>query len=123
MIGNAVIYEIFAKEDMFMSTLPIMSCERVPIEMKGFSGTVTDALSKTSNKVVNVSTEVVQKGITNILKSMSELLNNTEFENDKYEIEEMKINLNVGANGEVSIMSLSGEASLTSSISITIKKR
>lgn len=106
-----------------MSTLPVLSCEHAPIEMRGFSGPVTDALVNASNKVVNVNTEVVQRGITNILRSMSELLNNTEFENDKYEIEEMKINLNVGANGEVSIMSLSGEASLTSGISITIKKR
>lgn len=106
-----------------MSTLPILFCESAPIEMRGFSGPVPNALIKTTNRVINVNTEVVQSGITNILKSMSELLNSTTFENDKYEIEEMKINLNVGANGEVSIMSLSGETSLTSSISITIKRR
>lgn len=106
-----------------MSILPILINKNLSVEVKGFNGELPDIMSSTGTKIVNVSTDIVKTGIANIVNSMSDLLDNVNFNNEKYEVEELKVNLNVGAKGEVSIMALTGDANVTSSITITIKKR
>lgn len=89
----------------------------------GFNGDISDSISGTSSKIVEVSADAVKAGIERILMSMSELVERLKFSNSDYQIEELKINLNVGANGEVSILSITGDANISSSITVTIKKK
>ena len=106
-----------------MSTLSILVESCPEIEIKGFNGGASDAVTKVGSKIVEVDTDIVKAGISRILTSLSDIIKDFKFSDSDYQVEELKINLNVGANGEVSILSMTGNANVSSSITVTIKKK
>ena len=105
---------------MDKNVLPILVSEN--FEVKGMTD-ISNIISSGTTKVVNVQTDAVKNGLLNILSSMSEVLDEAHFSNDIYEVDELEINLNIGLNGEVSIISVSENTNVSSGIKIKIQRK
>ncbi len=105
---------------MNKNVLPILVSEN--FEVRGMTD-ISNIISHGATKIVNVQTDVVKKGLLNVLSSMSEVLDETHFTNDVYEIDELEINLNIGSNGEISIISVSENTNFSSSIKVKIQRK
>ena len=66
--------------------------------------------------------QAIDENIKNVLRSLTKVFE--DIENDKYFIDEIEVTLNVGAQGEVSILStVSGSVNLNSGIKVLIKRK
>ena len=105
--------------------LPILVVDETNPQIKGLSDSQLAHLAKkNSMKVVNASTEIIEHNLKHVINESLSLLNSVNSGESNYEVDELEINLSIGTNGEVSILStISGSANVASSMKLVIKRK
>lgn len=110
---------------MSSSGLPILIIEKNETEFRGLSsGGLPELVNTGSTTVVQASTDIVKKNLRHVIDESMKLLDSVQDTDSNYEVDELELNLGIGAEGEVSILSaVTGSASITTSMKLVIRKK
>ncbi len=76
-----------------------------------------------TNKHIDIPQDILYKNIEDVLKKVTKIFEQPSIEKSKFEIDEIELSLNIGADGKVSIIAIEGNASMNTSIKIKLKRK
>lgn len=76
-----------------------------------------------ATKYVDIPEDVLLKNIDDALEKVTKVFEKVSNATSKFEIDEIELGLNIGADGKVSVVALEGTASLNTSIKVKLKRK
>ena len=75
------------------------------------------------NKHVDIPEDVLYKNMEDVFDKVSKIFEQPAMQKSNFEIDEIELGLNIGADGKVSIVALEANASMNTSIKVKLKRK
>lgn len=93
------------------------------IEAIGLSGSkIAEFIKEGGDKVVDVSVETISRNLVKTVSGLLKVLDTPQLKSDCFVVDEVEVNLAVGAEGEISVLSSSVGTNTSSSLTIRLKR-
>lgn len=76
-----------------------------------------------ADKYIDIPQDTLQKNMQEAIERITDVLEKLSVEKSKFEIDEIELGLNIGADGKVSVIALEGTASMNTSVKVKLKRK